>query len=890
MVWCQWEELQKQIRRQHSWMLGALRAFLHQSHGPLLAGQEPPANQKAPSPTDCLKPSEPVSHDSCQNLSHTIQPSEPVSHDSRQNLSHTTAADQLDQRFQSDALEQLSSTLNGLQYPSTTTSLQDYEANYQELCDWLTDMEATVTDSHQLMMSEKQKDHLFKGLQLEVSEMRGQASSLLGCLTSDVHHQTHTLTHRWSQLEKVISEHVGCGSPQAGGGGGAGETRSHQAGEGGGAGETRCPLSRALLDQLEVRIKELKSWLRDTELLIFNSVCLHTDQTASLQLPCFQMGPLDEVGPEAEQHREALQLLSINLERRWEAVLMQSLQWRKQAGQGAAGGGPASDSISQSEGPVAAPWATPPSNRVYQVYSLHSTLLKSMSKDSSFSSLESLPDLLGAGGRGGGGGDPEEQEEEQERRRSSEGGGGEERGGEREEHVSSRRSDHRCVLLLHDREGESKWSETKEKGEESRRLRDKVERRRRERRRGGREEEVQMFGDPTSSHNLEVLETSEGKDVTELFPSFSRDLLQRSTSLESGLAPCLSPGELSRRTLELLKRLEKIQSPAAPPPELGMTRSVSDMSGSAASSTEDFSFSLGSEEWGGGARSGLLLQPGLGEEERRPGRGRRLPQAGDDLSMLVNVSCASCTDEDEDDDEEGEVAVERCEYMRKELHNWMRPPSRLSFTCSSPRGEPDLQDELQGRRSLTVQERFAFSSLVTEESRREEIIHMSSQVQTPGQGEVFRAQQNPSLLSQIREKILEHSHRPLHLSDGDFYSYLSLSSHDSDCGEVTASGHAHSSSPAPYSIPCYTAAAGSAHGSAPRCDADAHCTCEDRYADGPQCPPSPGSSPGPSPGLREEEALFPACTEEVYLGPPLCYGYITYVEKEEAMDTGGGLV
>ncbi|KAG7249384.1 hypothetical protein CRUP_024526, partial [Coryphaenoides rupestris] len=41
-----------------------------------------------------------------------------------------------------------------------------------------------------------------------------------------------------------------------------------------------------------------------------------------------QMGPLDEVGPDAEQRREALQLLWVNLERRWEAVLMQSLQRR----------------------------------------------------------------------------------------------------------------------------------------------------------------------------------------------------------------------------------------------------------------------------------------------------------------------------------------------------------------------------------------------------------------------------------------------------------------------------------------------------------------------------------------------------------------------------------
>lgn len=41
-----------------------------------------------------------------------------------------------------------------------------------------------------------------------------------------------------------------------------------------------------------------------------------------------QTGPMAEVGPEAEQHWEALQLLSINLERRWEAIVMQALQWQ----------------------------------------------------------------------------------------------------------------------------------------------------------------------------------------------------------------------------------------------------------------------------------------------------------------------------------------------------------------------------------------------------------------------------------------------------------------------------------------------------------------------------------------------------------------------------------
>lgn len=33
----------------------------------------------------------------------------------------------------------------------------------------------------------------------------------------------------------------------------------------------------------------------------------------------------------------------------------------------------------------------------------------------------------------------------------------------------------------------------------------------------------------------------------------------------------------------------------------------------------------------------------------------------------------------------------------------------------------------------------------------------------------------------------------------------------------------------------------------------------------------PAASPPPSPDIRDEETLFTACTEEVYLGPPLCY-------------------
>lgn len=47
------------------------------------------------------------------------------------------------------------------------------------------------------------------------------------------------------------------------------------------------PLTNSLLEQLEARIKELKVWLRDTELLIFNS-CLR-DKDAAQQLQSFKV-------------------------------------------------------------------------------------------------------------------------------------------------------------------------------------------------------------------------------------------------------------------------------------------------------------------------------------------------------------------------------------------------------------------------------------------------------------------------------------------------------------------------------------------------------------------------------------------------------------------------
>lgn len=91
-------------------------------------------------------------------------------------------------------------------------------------------------------------------------------------------------------LQKILSEHSGPSSSQQNqstnmnsllvGGGGAGEANPRQA---------LSPLTNSLLEQLEARIKELKAWLRDTELLIFNS-CLRQDKDASEQLQSFKVG------------------------------------------------------------------------------------------------------------------------------------------------------------------------------------------------------------------------------------------------------------------------------------------------------------------------------------------------------------------------------------------------------------------------------------------------------------------------------------------------------------------------------------------------------------------------------------------------------------------------
>ncbi|XP_061890626.1 A-kinase anchor protein 6 isoform X2 [Entelurus aequoreus] len=1305
MVSSQWEQLQLQIRRQHGWMLHAVRGVRTRLLQPDQSGETPgelTANRQAPFPTDQLQ-------------------AELMS--SRRDV-QKAALDQMAAKLSSPHYTP-SSDRRCCSQPVHSSSVQDLEAEFQELWEWLMDMVAMVTDSQQLMMSEEQREHLFKSSQsdLQVMEkkkkfLQEEAESLkrrkTTQLPSNFLQHFHTLTHTWTQLENILSGHSGSGQPQS---------RRPPADEVGGAARA------AMLEQLQARIKELKAWLRHTELLIFNS-CLRRDTAASAQLASFkslcsdvrsrrrgvssvlklcqkllqqdQSGPAAEAGPEAEQHRQALQLLSINLERRWEAIVMQTLQWhtrlRKELGQEQVPGNllepglvdlhqlvpvqapvlapapddswewdetdmtiaepqegpepdlthnlPISDNLLTSQNPEMTSQMVPPDNKpIYQVYSLHKVefyrtperprasskegeskqhiFQKSLSKDSTFSSMESLPDLLGGlmlsdrrgkrlvesqgeGGRASGHSSCS-RPSESESGIVSDGGDTETVTtnyrilGYEEEEVDEEEDEEEDVTVLLNID-DQKDSRSQRTTEEERKVSHRT----------GGSEAVEILIDkestdpvkpllshsswytPPANHHLTSSPVlSQGSSLEsllalglDLFPS--KEHLQRSASLESGLATCHSlegdtcaslaslveldlgqmresgrdddygstedqrfcegaQGELSRRTLDLLKRLENIQSPLV----ANMTRSVSDMTlrsssplrrrlvasslggrraalsrslrhaptplineNSASltelSSAEDSS--LASEDLTVlPSKRNLSLDQALvagnkhGSFRRCCKRSSQREEADAlSLSMVVNVSCTStCTDDEDDSDllssstltlteeelgvQDGEeVEMERLtpgssgneedededamddsylEYMKKELKGWTRP-ARIS-SLSSSKTEEGLSDELQcgsnpflsaverhhlnssnqkggddqeaqenlgntprsfishfvddlengnveqsclggkdqddqllreessvftkrgephrescsfskaqedvgvfiptdctnplpsspscellpltpasslvgqlsgelpcqsstpspltpsrekagARKAITIQEKFKFSSLVMEKSRREvrdkhsclpprkwKSSHSScchhlaldspsslSSPSTPSSAsspsspqpggreavhdfvmeilDMARRGQDPECgppsLAHLRDKVEQHSHQPLHLRTGDFYSYLSISSHDSDCGEITQRSEEKSVAPAPYVIPaCRDADPGLPTPSPGLPDN----RLDLKSFDGPA--PSPGPSAPPSPDIRDEETLFPACTEEVYLGPPLCY-------------------
>ena len=87
--------------------------------------------------------------------------------------------------------------INNLSLSLAVVSLQEFEAEYQELWDWLMDMDAMVTDSHQLMMSEEQRHHLYK--------VRGALLCVCLSVTNDARRQTEKVP----AVPKGLSFHTG---------------------------------------------------------------------------------------------------------------------------------------------------------------------------------------------------------------------------------------------------------------------------------------------------------------------------------------------------------------------------------------------------------------------------------------------------------------------------------------------------------------------------------------------------------------------------------------------------------------------------------------------------------------------------------------------------------
>lgn len=479
MIASQWKELQRQIKRQHSWILKAL---------------------------DTIKAEILATDVSVEDEEGTGSPKTEVQ------LCYLEA--------QRDAVEQMSLKLYSEQYTSSSKrkeefadmskvhsvggdGLLDFDSEYQELWDWLIDMESLVMDSHDLMMSEEQQQHLYKRYSVEMSIRDLKKTELLSkvealkkggvLLPNDLLEKVDSINEKWELLGKTLG----------------GKIQDTMAGHSGsGPRDLLSPESGSLVRQLEVRIKELKGWLRDTELFIFNS-CLRQEKEGTMNAEK-QLQYFKSLCCEIKQRRrgvasilrlcqhllddretcnvnadhQPMQLIIVNLERRWEAIVMQAVQWQtrlqKKMGKESESlnvidpglmdlNGTSEDALewdetdisnklislneeandvdqepqpvrpslkleeTSSEDPgyaedagdhlgsqYASSITAPSSPHIYQVYSLHNVelyedshipflknnpkftsvpqpgvLTKSLSKDSSFSSTKSLPDLLG---------------------------------------------------------------------------------------------------------------------------------------------------------------------------------------------------------------------------------------------------------------------------------------------------------------------------------------------------------------------------------------------------------------------------------------------------------------------------------------------------------------
>ncbi|XP_012503338.1 PREDICTED: A-kinase anchor protein 6 [Propithecus coquereli] len=323
MIASQWKELQRQIKRQHSWILRAL---------------------------DTIKAEILATDVSVEDEEGTGSPKAEVQ------LCYLEA--------QRDAVEQMSLKLYSEQYTSSSkrkeefadmskvhsvgsNGLLDFDSEYQELWDWLIDMESLVMDSHDLMMSEEQQQHLYKRYNVEMSIRHLKKTELLSkvealkkggvLLPNDLLEKVDSINEKWELLGKTLGEKIQ-------------DTMAGHSGSG--SRDLLSPESGSLVRQLEVRIKELKGWLRDTELFIFNS-CLRQEKEGTMNAEK-QLQYFKSLCREIKQRRrgvasilrlcqhllddrdtcnlnadhQPMQLIIVNLERRWEAIVMQAVQWQ----------------------------------------------------------------------------------------------------------------------------------------------------------------------------------------------------------------------------------------------------------------------------------------------------------------------------------------------------------------------------------------------------------------------------------------------------------------------------------------------------------------------------------------------------------------------------------
>ncbi|KAF4018001.1 hypothetical protein G4228_009338 [Cervus hanglu yarkandensis] len=355
MIASQWKELQRQIKRQHSWILRAL---------------------------DTIKAEILATDVSVEGEEGTGSPKAEVQ------LCYLEA--------QRDAVEQMSLKLYSEQYTSGSkrkeefadmskvhsgggNGLLDFDSEYQELWDWLIDMESLVMDSHDLMMSEEQQQHLYKSLCREIKQRRrGVASILRLCqhLLDDRETCNLNADHQPMQLiivnlerrwEAIVMQAVQW------------QTRLQK--KMGKESETLNVIDPGLMD-LNGTSEDALEWDEtdiSNKLISLNEESNDLDQESQPVMPSLN---LEETGSENRSFEE-------------------------EAGDHGA---------SQYASSITAP----SSPHVYQVYSLHnvelyedshipflknnpkftsmtqpSVLTKSLSKDSSFSSTKSLPDLLG---------------------------------------------------------------------------------------------------------------------------------------------------------------------------------------------------------------------------------------------------------------------------------------------------------------------------------------------------------------------------------------------------------------------------------------------------------------------------------------------------------------